>query len=86
MGFLDADLLYPTEEEEVSKHKLHRLVQNPNSHFLDVRCANCYTITTVFSHAHNIVVCSDCNQVLCTPTGGKVSLTPGCQFRKKDSL
>merc|ERR1719320_1662206 len=30
------------------KHKLKRLVQHPNSYFMDVKCPGCYRITTVF--------------------------------------
>ena len=32
------DLLNPTPEEEKKKHKLKRLVQSPNSYFMDVKC------------------------------------------------
>ena len=32
------DLLHPTPEEEKKKHKLKRLVQSPNSFFMDVKC------------------------------------------------
>lgn len=32
------DLLNPTVEEEKRKHKLKRLVQSPNSYFMDVKC------------------------------------------------
>lgn len=39
--------------------------------------------TTVFSHSQTVVVCTNCNTVLCVPTGGKARLTEGCSFRKK---
>ena len=42
-----------------------------------------YDRTTVFSHAHTSVICSNCQTVLCTPTGGKARLTEGCNFRRK---
>jgi len=32
------DLLHPLESTERSKHKLKRLVQGPNSFFMDVKC------------------------------------------------
>ena len=80
---LDLDLLHPSAEVEKSTHKLKRLIQSPNSFFMDVKCPGCYSITTVFSHAQTVVVCPSCNQVLCTPTGGKAKLTEGCSFRKK---
>eukprot|EP00341_Mesodinium_pulex_P003305 CAMPEP_0116911916 /NCGR_PEP_ID=MMETSP0467-20121206/15773_1 /TAXON_ID=283647 /ORGANISM="Mesodinium pulex, Strain SPMC105" /LENGTH=83 /DNA_ID=CAMNT_0004587791 /DNA_START=32 /DNA_END=283 /DNA_ORIENTATION=+ len=77
------DLLYPSAEEEARCHKLKRLVQAPNSFFMDVKCPNCYHITTVFSHAQTVVVCAGCTDMLCQPTGGKAKLTEGCSFRKK---
>merc|ERR1712083_432434 len=80
---LAKDLLHPSIEEERGKCKLKRLVQSPNSYFMDVKCPGCYKITTVFSHAQTVVVCAGCSTVLCQPTGGKARLTEGCSFRKK---
>eukprot|EP01099_Mayorella_cantabrigiensis_P002615 TRINITY_DN2141_c0_g1_i1.p1 TRINITY_DN2141_c0_g1~~TRINITY_DN2141_c0_g1_i1.p1 ORF type:complete len:106 (-),score=22.00 TRINITY_DN2141_c0_g1_i1:112-429(-) len=77
------DLLNPTAESEKRKHKLKRLVQSPNSYFMDVKCPGCIAITTVFSHAQTVVLCGSCSQVLCQPTGGKARLTEGCSFRRK---
>ncbi|CAM6016231.1 unnamed protein product [Sphagnum balticum] len=79
----DIDLLHPPVELERRKHKLKRLVQSPNSFFMDVKCQGCFTITTVFSHSQTVVVCGSCSTVLCQPTGGKARLTEGCSFRKK---
>merc|ERR1712076_145954 len=80
---LARDLLHPTLEEEKRKSKLKRLVQSPNSYFMDVKCPGCYKITTVFSHAQTVVLCVGCSTVLCQPTGGKARLTEGCSFRRK---
>ncbi len=77
------DLLHPSQSEEKTKHKLKRLIQAPNSFFMDVRCQGCLTITTVFSHAQTAVVCQGCANVLSSPTGGKARLTEGCSFRRK---
>eukprot|EP00567_Pseudictyota_dubia_P016930 CAMPEP_0197460706 /NCGR_PEP_ID=MMETSP1175-20131217/54757_1 /TAXON_ID=1003142 /ORGANISM="Triceratium dubium, Strain CCMP147" /LENGTH=82 /DNA_ID=CAMNT_0042995855 /DNA_START=54 /DNA_END=302 /DNA_ORIENTATION=- len=77
------DLLHPSAADERRKHKLKRLVQSPNSFFMDVRCPGCLSITTVFSHAQSVVVCGSCAVMLCQPTGGKARLTEGCSFRKK---
>jgi small subunit ribosomal protein S27e len=77
------DLLHPNEADERRKHKLKRLVQKPNSFFMDVKCPGCINITTVFSHAQQVVYCASCNTVLCQPTGGKARLTEGCSFRRK---
>ncbi|KAJ1451805.1 40S ribosomal protein S27-like protein [Pelagophyceae sp. CCMP2097] len=65
------DMLHPSSADERSKLKLKRLVQSPDSFFMDVKCPGCFNITTVFSHAQT------------TPTGGKARLTEGCSFRKK---
>jgi len=72
---LKIDLLNPSFEEEQRKHKKKWLVQSPNFYFMDVNCPGCYKITTVFSHAQTVVVCS---AVLCQPTGGKARLTEDC--------
>uniref|UniRef100_H0VZG1 40S ribosomal protein S27 n=2 Tax=Hystricomorpha TaxID=33550 RepID=H0VZG1_CAVPO len=82
---LARDLLHPSLEEEKKKHKKKRLVQSPNSYFMDVKCPGCYKITTVFSHAQTVVLCVGCSTVLCQPTGGKARLTEGisvtcCKF------
>ncbi|KAM6994676.1 small ribosomal subunit protein eS27-like [Tautogolabrus adspersus] len=80
---LAKDLLHPSIEEEKRTHKKKRLVQCPNSYFMDVKCPGCYKITTVFSHAQTVVLCVGCSTVLCQPTGGKARLTEGCSFRRK---
>ncbi|MBN3301418.1 RS27L protein, partial [Amia calva] len=74
---LAKDLLHPSLEEEKRQHKKKRLVQSPNSYFMDVKCPGCYKITTVFSHAQTVVLCVGCSTVLCQPTGGKARLTEG---------
>ena len=79
----DIDLLNPPAALEARKHKLKRLVQSPNSYFMDVKCQGCLQITVVFSNSQTVVVCPACSAVLCTPTGGKARLTEGCSFRKK---
>jgi small subunit ribosomal protein S27e len=80
---LAKDLLNPSEVSERRKHKLKRLVQSPNSFFMDVKCPGCFQITTVFSHAQTVVLCSGCATVLSQPTGGRARLSEGCSFRKK---
>ncbi|RKP22539.1 ribosomal protein S27 [Syncephalis pseudoplumigaleata] len=80
---LAVDLLNPSPEHEKRQHKLKRLVQSPNSYFMDVKCPGCFQITTVFSHAQTVVLCGGCSTVLCQPTGGRARLTEGCSFRRK---
>merc|ERR1711976_139744 len=82
---LARDLLHPSPLEEKRKCKLKRLVQHPNSFFMDVKCPGCFKISTVFSHAQTVVACVGCATVLCQPTGGKAKLTDGCSFRKKQN-
>ncbi|KAG0057207.1 1,3-beta-D-glucan synthase [Gryganskiella cystojenkinii] len=80
---LAVDLLNPSHALEQKTHKLKRLVQSPNSYFMDVKCPGCVQITTVFSHAQTVVMCSSCANVLAQPTGGITRLTEGCSFRRK---
>jgi small subunit ribosomal protein S27e len=79
----ESDLLHPPAHYEVAQNKLVRLVQSPNSFFMDVKCPGCFQITTVFSHAATVVQCSHCNTVLCRPTGGRALFAEGCSFRRK---
>ncbi|KAI8967004.1 40S ribosomal protein S27 [Mycotypha africana] len=80
---LAIDLLNPTIELEKRSHKLKRLVQSPDSYFMDVKCLACFNISTAFSHAQTVVLCSACGTVLCQPTGGRARLSDGCFFRRK---
>ena len=77
------DLLHPPAAQQREKHKLKRLIQSPDSCFMDVKCQGCFNITTLFSHAQSAVLCSQCGVVLCQPTGGKARLAEGVSFRKK---
>ncbi|KAN0138465.1 40S ribosomal protein S27 [Lactarius tabidus] len=81
---LAVDLLNPSAEAESKRHKLKRLVQSPNSYFMDVKCPGCFNISTVFSHAQTVVICSSCSSVLCQPTGGRARLTEGSSYRRKN--
>ncbi|KAF9180310.1 40S ribosomal protein S27 [Haplosporangium sp. Z 11] len=84
-SLLSVDLLNPSHALEQKTHKLKRLVQSPNSYFMDVKCPGCVQITTVFSHAQTVVMCSSCANVLAQPTGGITRLTEGCSFRRKQA-
>ncbi|XP_035504164.1 40S ribosomal protein S27-like isoform X2 [Scophthalmus maximus] len=78
------DLMHPSFTEERRRHKKKRLVQSPNSYFMDVKCMGCYRITTIFSHAQIVVPCAGCLLILSQPGGGKCRLTAGCSFRRKN--
>jgi small subunit ribosomal protein S27e len=81
---MEYDLLSPDPSVEAQKHKLKKLVQKPNSYFLDIKCSQCKdVIIHTFSHAQSVIKCKKCNEVLATPTGGKLSLRPGIHIRKK---
>ncbi|TNV85421.1 hypothetical protein FGO68_gene440 [Halteria grandinella] len=80
---MDIDLLNVDPVAEEKLHKLKRLVQSPNSYFMDVKCPQCLTINTVFSHAQSAVACQGCGFALCAPTGGKCKLSLGTAWRRK---
>ncbi|KAI1307289.1 40S ribosomal protein S27 [Mortierella claussenii] len=80
---LAEDILNPSHAKEQQSHKLKRVVQSPNSGYMDVKCPGCQTITPLFSHADTVVSCSKCNMVLSQPTGGLARLSEGVSFRKK---
>ena len=80
---MELDLLHPDPKLEAQKHKLKRLIQSPNSFFMDVRCNGCLKITTIFSHSQTVVTCEGCKTILCQPTGGLAKLSEGCSFRRK---
>lgn len=83
---LAVDLINPSHEQQMRCHKLKRLVQSPNSFFMDVKCPGCFAITTVFSHAQSVVLCGSCSQVLSQPTGGKARLAVGTYNDPKIAL
>ena len=71
---VEMDLLNVDPAQEEHMHKLKRLIQAPNSYFLDV---------TIFSHSQTAVSCEGCGQVLCTTTGGRAKLTVGTAWKRK---
>jgi small subunit ribosomal protein S27e len=80
---MEMDLLNADPIQEESMHKLKKLVQAPNSFFLDVRCPQCLNISTIFSHSQTSVTCNTCGQILCTTSGGRAKLTTGSSYRRK---
>ncbi|WVQ78926.1 40S ribosomal protein S27 [Cryptococcus sp. DSM 104549] len=81
---LAVDLINRPASIQARTHKLKKVVPEPNSFFMDVKCPGCFAITTVFSHASTVVQCQGCATALCQPTGGKAKLTEGCSFRRKN--
>ena len=83
-NLLGEDLLFPSVGAEAVKHTKKKLIPSPNSEFWDIKCPDCFKITPAFSHAKTNIVCSGCNVVLGSPTGGKLKLKEGTSFRVKD--
>ena len=54
---MEYDLLNPCPKVEASKNKLKKLVQRPNSYFIDIKCRNCKEMLHTFSHAQSVVKC-----------------------------
>lgn len=57
-SLIQPDLLHPTKKSQKRKYKTKRLVQAPNSFFMDVKCPGCFQmlskITKIFIHMiHN---------------------------------
>ncbi|KAF9430608.1 40S ribosomal protein S27 [Entomortierella beljakovae] len=71
---LAADILNPSPLKEAQTHKLKRVVQGPNSYYLDIKCSSCQAISPLFSHADTVASCPRCNIVLAQPTGGRIRL------------
>ena len=80
---MECDLLHPDPAVEAQKNKLKKLVQKPNSYFLDIKCKNCNSLVHTFSNAQSVIKCKNCNEVLATPTGGKLELKEGVHIRRK---
>ena len=56
---MDADLLHPDPIEEAKQHKLKKLIQTPNSYFLDIKCPSCGKVVVAFSHAQTVIKCNE---------------------------
>jgi ribosomal protein S27E len=52
---MEFDLLFPDPKKEQAKHKLKRLVQRPNSFFIDIKDPDSNEIIHTFSHANCVI-------------------------------
>jgi small subunit ribosomal protein S27e len=75
------DLCHPSLADEKSKHKLKRLIQSPNSFFMDVKCPGCFHITTIFSHAQVCEELSLSYRFATVVLTDRFSLTDRCPLR-----
>jgi len=48
-----------------------KMLQEPKSRFLKVKCNDCNNEQVIFGSASSIVVCQVCGSTLAKPTGGK---------------
>ncbi|KAI5170955.1 small subunit ribosomal protein S27e [Nematocida sp. LUAm3] len=76
-------LKYPSPETIERTCKKKRLIPNPNSFFLDVKCGVCEKKKIIYSHTQTVITCDSCSTVLAKPSGGKAKLTAGCRFKVK---
>ena len=77
------DLRFPSKASEANKHKKKRLIQAPNSFYLDVKCDGCLSISTLYSHSQSVQYCVGCSTPINAPTGGKTVISDGFHWRKK---
>lgn len=83
MSTLDCDFLNPSPEAEAHTCKKFRLIPNPDSEFVNLRCASCLQVVTAFSNSNVPISCPECNAPLAFPTGGKIRLADGVTLRTK---
>ena len=77
---MEYDLMRIPQDVEKRTHKLRRTVPAPNSYFLKIKCKCEQDIKITFSHAQHTLECDHCGITMCKPSGGKISITEGCQF------
>ena len=51
-----------------------KIIPEPRSRFIQVRCPDCGNEQIIFSHAASVVRCNICGAVLAEPTGGKAKI------------
>ncbi|ABA27304.1 ribosomal protein S27 (nucleomorph) [Bigelowiella natans] len=77
------DLSNPSKKTEAKKHKLKRLIQSPNSHYIATKCLKCKKINIIFSHSVFWKTCVDCSTLLTRPSGGKFKSSKSMQIVKR---
>jgi len=50
------------------------LISKPESLFLKVKCKKCGNEQIIFDRASTAIKCTVCEELLATPTGGKISI------------
>ena len=56
---MEFDLLRPDPNVENTLHKLKKLVQKPNSYFIDIKCSSgsCKEMVHTFVNAQSVIKC-----------------------------
>ena len=76
------DILHPSNNISSKQHKLKRLIQSPNSYYIDILCSKCNSYNIMYSHISTNIYCKSCDHVIALSTGGKANITIGCKYRK----
>jgi len=53
---------------------INKMIKEPSSKFIKVRCSKCKNEQVVFGKAAMEVKCLVCGRVICEPTGGKIKV------------
>lgn len=86
---LAKDLLHPSPEEEKRRHKKKRLVQSPNSYFMDVKCpgtllfliciyVSMLVLFSFFMFFHHLYLCGYVGSFVSGIVNVFISFFPGC--------
>lgn len=51
-----------------------KLLKEPNSKFIKIRCPKCKNEQIIFGKSSSIIKCLVCDKILAKPTGGKVKV------------
>ena len=71
----EIDLLHPLPSVEASRHKLKRLVQTPNSFFMDVKCPGCFNMYALPARRYAVIRAACCLRPsgFASPRAGKLT-------------
>merc|ERR1712146_212142 len=80
---MEYDLLHIPDSVEQSRHKKKRMVQAPNSYFMNVKTSDGNGVSPVFSHSTTPYYDVVTNQVQGKVSGGKIRLQERCLYNVK---
>lgn len=76
--------LFPTLTNLKTRCKRNKLIPEPNSRFLTVKCKECEATRIVYTHSQTKIACQGCGYVLITPKGGRGKLGSNIMFKVAD--